>query len=126
LTSYIGRWYISVMAKMQEPTYYILASLIGGPLHGWAIVQETMDLSGGTVRLTAGTLYGALDRLETEGLVEKDHEEVVSGRCRRYYRLTGLGQDVLTTEAARLAAASRAVQDRFASVQSPKTLEATS
>jgi PadR family transcriptional regulator PadR len=114
------------MAKMQEPTYYILASLIGGPLHGWAIVQEAAEISQGSVRLTAGTLYGALDRLQTEGLVDKDHEEIVSGRCRRYYRLTGLGETTLAQEATRLTSAAKVVQERLTSVRPPKTLEAIS
>ena len=114
------------MATMQEPTYYILVSLIEGAKHGWAIAQEAAAISQGRVRLTAGTLYGALERLQTEGLVEKDHEEVVSGRCRRYYRLTGAGEAALASEAARLASAARAVQERLPSVQLPRTQEAMS
>jgi len=63
------------------------------------------------VRLTAGTLYAALDRLESEGLIEEDREEIVNGRCRRYYRLTSPGHRALQEEAARLAAAAKVVQD---------------
>lgn len=51
-----------------------------------------------------GTVYGTLDRLEAEGLVVADGEAVVAGRPRRYFRLTGLGQDVLAVETDRLAA----------------------
>ena len=114
------------MATMQEPTYYILASLIEGPRHGWAIAQETASLSEERVRLTAGTLYGALERLRAEGLVEKDHEEVVSGRCRRYYRLTGVGEAALSAEAVRLAAAAKTVQERLPPVRLRRTQEAIS
>jgi len=110
---------------MREPTYYILASLLGGPLHGWAIVREAGELSQGRVRLTAGTLYGALDRLEAEGLVEEDHEEIVKGRCRRYYRLTSLGQKLLQEEAERLAASARVVRERLSSYKPAKTQETT-
>ncbi len=101
------------MVPMREPTYYILASLIGEPRHGWAIISEAAQLSGGTVRLTAGTLYGALDRLKDEGLVEQDREEVVNGRCRRYYRLTARGESALREEAGRLAASAEVVRERL-------------
>ena len=124
LTAYIGEWYISYMAPMREPTYYILASLIDEPRHGWAIVQEARELSEGRVRLTAGTLYGALDRLETDGLVETDHEEIVNGRYRRYYRLTAQGQRSLAEEAARLAASAQMVNERLASIQ-PREIQGT-
>jgi PadR family transcriptional regulator, regulatory protein PadR len=48
---------------MREPTYFVLASLLDGPLHGYAIIQRSEELSGGRVRLATGTLYTALDRL---------------------------------------------------------------
>src|SRR5580693_3890730 len=57
-------------AQMREPTYFVLASLLDGPLHGYAIIQRTTELSGGRVRLATGTLYTALDRLSAEGYVE--------------------------------------------------------
>lgn len=126
MTACIGYWYISFMATMREPSYYILASLIDEPRHGWGIVREAAELSQGRVRLTAGTLYGALDRLETEGLVEKDREEIVNGRCRRYYRLTALGQRSLQEEAARLAASARIVHERLSSAQQREIQGATS
>lgn len=110
------------MATMREPTYYILASLIDEPRHGWSIVHEAADLSQGRIRLTAGTLYGALDRLQTGGLVEQDREEIVNGRCRRYYRLTALGKRLLQEEATRLAASAQIVQKRLLSV-SPSKIE---
>ena len=54
---------------MREPTYFVLASLLDGPLHGYAIIQRTGELSGGRVRLATGTLYMVLDRLTAEGYV---------------------------------------------------------
>jgi len=114
------------MAQLREPTYYILASLIDEPRHGWGIVQEAAELSQGRIRLTAGTLYGALDRLQTEGLVEQDREEIVNGRCRRYYCLTALGQRLLQEEAARLAASAQIVNERLSSIRPRETQGATS
>ena len=87
---------------LREPTFLILAALAPQPLHGYAIIGEVADLSGGRLALRPGTLYGALDRLADEGLLESDREEVVDGRMRRYYRLTDAGAAVLEREAARL------------------------
>ncbi|MBN1629773.1 MAG: helix-turn-helix transcriptional regulator [Thermoleophilia bacterium] len=114
------------MRQLREPTYYILASLIDEPRHGWSIIQEAADLSQGRIRLTAGTLYGALDRLQTEGLVEQDREEIVNGRCRRYYRLTAPGHRLLREEAARLAASAHIVQKRLSSAPPAKVQGAAS
>lgn len=95
---------------MSEQSYFILASLLGGPLHGYAIVSEAADLSEGSVRLSAGTLYGALERLARDGLAESAGEETVAGRRRRYYRLTDGGVDALAVEAARMRSAAAAVE----------------
>ena len=105
------------MAAMREPTYFILAALMDGPLHGYGIIHEAESLSGGRVRLTAGTLYGALERLAGEGLVEPDHEEVVSGRRRRYFRLTGSGQRAVADEAERMRTAADAVESRLSALR---------
>ncbi|MEU8608542.1 helix-turn-helix transcriptional regulator, partial [Actinoplanes sp. NPDC048791] len=53
---------------MQEPTFLILTALAAQPLHGYGIVQAVSALSGGEVTLRPGTLYGALDRLDQQGL----------------------------------------------------------
>jgi DNA-binding PadR family transcriptional regulator len=63
---------------MREPTYFVLASLLDGPLHGYAIIQRTEELSGGRIRLATGTSYTALDRLSSEGYVR------LTVTCRRW------------------------------------------
>jgi DNA-binding PadR family transcriptional regulator len=88
--------------SMQEPTFLILTALAAGPQHGYGIITDVLQISGERVRLGAGTLYTALDRLQGEGLVEADREEVVDGRARRNYRLTSAGQARLSAEAERL------------------------
>ncbi len=98
---------------MREPTYFVLAALLDGPLHGYAIAQRAQELSDGRVRLSAGTLYGALDRLTAEGLVAVDSEDVVNGRRRRYHRITGSGERAVAEEADRLVAAARVVRTHF-------------
>ena len=97
---------------MRPASYFVLASLLDGPLHGYAISTRAVELSDGGVKLTAGTLYGALDRMESRGLVEIDREETVDGRLRRYYRLTTSGREAVEQEADRLAAADRVVLSR--------------
>ena len=94
---------------MREPTYFVLASLLGGPLHGYAIIKRAGELSGGRVRLATGTLYTALDRLTADGYVELVSEETVGGRVRRSYGLTRDGAAALRAEAVRMAEAARIV-----------------
>jgi PadR family transcriptional regulator PadR len=96
-------------AAMREPTYYILASLLAGPLHGYALIKRSEELSGGRVRLATGTLYTALDRLEAEGYVRLVSEEISNGRVRRSYGLTDPGSAALRAEAVRMAEAARIV-----------------
>jgi DNA-binding PadR family transcriptional regulator len=84
--------------NFQEPTLLILAALAGGDLHGYGIIKEVEALSDGRVRLSPGTLYGALDRLKNDGLVETAGEERIDGRLRRYYRLTDAGASALQGE----------------------------
>jgi DNA-binding PadR family transcriptional regulator len=87
---------------LHEPTFLLLTALADGPQHGYGIMADIERLSGGQVKLRAGTLYTALDRVVTEGLAEPDREEVVAGRLRRYYRLTPRGGDRLAAEVERL------------------------
>lgn len=72
-----------------EPGLLILTSLAGGPKHGYAMIEDVDRLTG--VHLGPGTLYGALARLESHGLIEALPDD----DRRRPYQLTGLGRDVL-------------------------------
>ncbi|HYK33145.1 MAG TPA: PadR family transcriptional regulator [Streptosporangiaceae bacterium] len=97
------------MAEMREPTYFVLASLLDGPLHGYGIIKRAAELSGNRVRLATGTLYTALDRLAAEGYVRLVREEIVNGRARRSYGLTDAGAAALRAEATRMAQAAEVV-----------------
>ncbi|HEY1914580.1 MAG TPA: PadR family transcriptional regulator [Streptosporangiaceae bacterium] len=99
-------------SQLREPSYFVLTSLLDGPLHGYAIIQRAGELSGGRVRLATGTLYTALDRLTGEGYVELVREETVHGRVRRCYGLTSAGAGALRAEASRMAAAAHLVIGR--------------
>ena len=97
---------------LREPAFLVLTALAGGPMHGYALVEDVRRVSEGRVRLHTGTLYAVLDRLRQAGLVEVDREEIVESRLRRYYALTDAGIARLAAEAERMrrnasAAASR-------------------
>jgi len=86
---------------LTEPTFFILTALAGEPRHGYGVIEEVLEMSGGRVRLRAGTLYTALDRLRADGWIEVEREEVVQSRLRRYYRLSALGAQHLAKEVVR-------------------------
>ena len=88
--------------SLGEPAFLILTALTGEPKHGYAVIEDVLDISDGQVRLHTGTLYSVLDRLRGGGLIEVDREEIVQSRLRRYYRLTGAGRERLAAETRRL------------------------
>lgn len=98
---------------MQEATFLILTALAAGSQHGYGIIADVAEISGGRVRLRPGTLYTALDRLKSDGLITVDREEIVENRLRRYYRLTVEGERRLAAEAARLHANATAALRRL-------------
>jgi DNA-binding PadR family transcriptional regulator len=69
-------------------TCLIMAALAGESQHATGIVARVRDMSGGRVRLRAGTLFTVLDKLRADDLVRIDRDEVAGGRPRRYYRLS--------------------------------------
>jgi DNA-binding PadR family transcriptional regulator len=99
--------------QMQEPSFLILTALAAGPQHGFGIMTDVAQISGRRVRLRAGTLYAALDRLSGDQLVEVDREEIVDTRLRRHYRLTPAGRSRLAAETARLRANAAAATKRL-------------
>jgi DNA-binding PadR family transcriptional regulator len=99
---------------MREPTFLILTALTASTQHGYGIMTDVGRISGGRVKLRAGTLYAALDRLRSEGLVEADREEIVDARLRRYYRITGKGRQELAAEVRRLRANAAIAAQRLA------------
>jgi DNA-binding PadR family transcriptional regulator len=85
--------------------FHILLSLAGEEQHGYGIMQEVLQRTGGKVRLWPATLYGSIKRLIEAELIEESAErpapELDDAR-RRYYRLTALGKRVLDAECERL------------------------
>ena len=91
---------------LTEVTYFILLSLAPGPRHGYAIMKDVRTLSKDRVSLSTGTLYGALKRLLEQGWISRIEEQPLprSGRVRKAYILTNLGQRLLHAEVQRLEA----------------------
>ena len=86
---------------VSEPVLLILLSLAEQPRHGYAILQDTERMSDGRVRLSTGTLYGALGRLLEDKWIERFKEQDRS-RGRQAYRLTDEGRRKLQIEVSRL------------------------
>jgi len=98
---------------VSEPVLLILLSLAEQPRHGYAILQDTERLSEGRVRLSTGTLYGALRRLLEEDWIERFQEEDNS-RGKQAYRLTATGRRNLQMEVARMKQLTRVAGLRVA------------
>jgi PadR family transcriptional regulator, regulatory protein PadR len=99
--------------ELRPPSYFALAALIDGPLHGYAIMRRARELSDGRVRLSTGTLYALLDRAIGEQLVVAGEPYVEGGRQRRDYQLTPAGRLALEAETDRMSSAARVVSGRL-------------
>ena len=81
----------------------ILLSLAEGEKHGYAMMKDARSPRGGGIAMGPGTLYGSIDRMIRDELVEDSDKQ--DDERRRYYRLTSLGRKVLAAELERLDAA---------------------
>lgn len=86
---------------LHQTVFFILASLIGGPKHGYAISKDVEERSEGAVRIAIGNLYVSLKRLLDDGLIEPAPDAGDDER-RKVYRITGLGERVMSREIARI------------------------
>jgi DNA-binding PadR family transcriptional regulator len=106
------------MSELTPPlspqVFQILLSLADGEdRHGYAILRDIEERTGGEIRLTASTLYAAIKRMLEAGLIaEVDAPEETGGAPRRCYRLRKAGRDVARAEAERLARAVDMARDK--------------
>ena len=84
---------------LTESTYYILLALYR-PRHGYGIMQQVEELSGGRIRLAAGTLYGALNTMCDKGWIV--NLPVEEGSRKKEYKITAVGLEILKKEILRL------------------------
>lgn len=99
---------------LSEPVLLILASLANHPRHGYALIKDIEQLSDGRVRLSTGTLYGALRRLLEDRWIER-FEQSDTSRDKQVYRLTGSGRNRLQFELDRMRQLTRAATARLRS-----------
>ncbi|HEY7547638.1 MAG TPA: PadR family transcriptional regulator [Blastocatellia bacterium] len=97
---------------LTEPVLLILMSLADEPRHGYALIKDIETLSNGRVRLSTGTLFGAIRRLLQDGLIERFEQEDTS-RQKQAYRLTSTGRAQLQSELDRMKQLTRAANARL-------------
>ena len=86
--------------------FHVLLALAGGERHGYAIMQEVAESTNGQIKMGPGTLYGTVKRLLESQLIEESDERPdphLDDERRRYYRLSGVGEQVVRAEARRYA-----------------------
>jgi DNA-binding PadR family transcriptional regulator len=104
---------------LTEPVLLILMSLAEQPRHGYALMKDIEELSEGRVRLSTGTLYGAIRRLLDDGWIER-HEQQDTSREKQAYRLTAAGQRQLEHEVERMRQLTRAGAARLRMMEAAK------
>ncbi|MBO0863261.1 MAG: helix-turn-helix transcriptional regulator [Chloracidobacterium sp.] len=97
---------------LSEPVLLILASLAESPRHGYALIKDIETLSDGRVRLSTGTLYGALRRLLNDQWIARFEQEDKS-RAKQAYRLTPAGREQLELELDRMKRLTRKTTARL-------------
>ena len=100
------------LRPLTEPVLLILMSLADQPRHGYSLMKDIETLSNGRVRLSTGTLFGALRRLLEDGWIERFEQEDTS-RGKQAYRLTPAGHKQLQTELNRMKQLTRASTARL-------------
>ena len=110
----IDRDEVAGFLPLPPATFHILLALLDEDRHGYAIIQDVEERTGGELRMSAGTLYRSIARMVEQGLIS----EVAKRRAddddarRRYYRLTSLGNDVARAEMGRLSDLVRLARQR--------------
>lgn len=97
-----------VYVPMTETAFFILLCL-RKPNHGYRIIQRVEKMTGGGIRLTPGTMYGSLSKMEKDKVIRFVREE----DKRKIYQITDLGLEVLQIELARIERLYRIAQEEI-------------
>jgi DNA-binding PadR family transcriptional regulator len=95
---------VTALLPLPPATFHILLALSAGDRHGYGIIQDVESRTGGTLRLSPGTLYRSIQRLLEQGLIDepKRRSDPSDDPRRRYYRITPFGTAVARAETRRL------------------------
>ena len=96
---------VDALLPLPLATFHILLALADGDRHGYAILREVERRTGGELKLSAGTLYRSIQRMQEDGLIVERRERPapeLDDERRRYYQITPLGAAAARAEAARL------------------------
>lgn len=113
---------IDNLLPLSLPVFHMLLELSGGERHGYALKRAILASTGGKLNLASGALYGSINRMLHDGVIEESEERPdahLDDERRRYYRITPLGRRVLRAETVRLRSLVEMVEARV-----PKTRKA--
>ena len=108
--------HIDGFLPLMPTVFHMLLALGEGERHGYALKREIMRRTGGKVNLGSGALYGSINKMLEQGLIEESDERPdphLDDERRRYYRITTLGRRVAQGEAVRLRELVRLAEDRW-------------
>lgn len=103
------------LLPLSEPVFQVLISLAGDDLHGYGIIRDIDERTRGELILSTSTLYGALQRMMRDGLIERSAQRPapeLDDERRRYFRITKFGREAAQAEADRIERLARMVRDR--------------
>jgi DNA-binding PadR family transcriptional regulator len=97
---------VDALLPLPAATFHILIALAKEDRHGYAVIQDVEQRTGGEIRLSAGTLYRSIQRMLEQGLLRETRDRPapeLDDERRRYYRITPFGEAVARAEARRMA-----------------------
>lgn len=97
---------VDALLPLPAATFHILIALAKEDRHGYAVIQDVEQRTGGELRLSAGTLYRSIQRMLEQGLLRETRDRPapeLDDERRRYYRITPFGEAVARAEARRMA-----------------------
>src|SRR4051812_12459950 len=103
---------IDDLSPLTPAVFHILLALAKGDKHGYQIMKEVREDSGGKVKMGNGTLYGSIKRMLTDALIEEAGERTDEDNTRRkYYTLTSRGRNALNAEMQRYIATAKVIEN---------------
>jgi DNA-binding PadR family transcriptional regulator len=107
---------VEALLPLPLPIFHMLLALSEGDRHGYALKRQILQRTGGKLNLGSGALYGSINKMLEQGLIEESGERPdphLDDERRRYYRITPLGRRVAQGEAVRMRRLVRLAQDRL-------------